>query len=197
MADNPSAAWPLADSALSQKILDTVQQASHYRQLKKGNSLHKIRTARSVSNMTSRCKRSDQDSESRYRRIGCPRGRHIPSRYLTSSSSSGRRQECALRLCPLESRSRTSMRCLPCGHCSQHHDQRVERSYAIDQGIEVAHREIDDLEYERVKGWSQKGLRQCWCSWEWRSCPGGISENRANSARNLAKTRTCSVLGPY
>ena len=66
MADNPSAAWPLADSALSQKILDTVQQASHYRQLKKGNSLHKIRTARSVSNMTSRCKRSDQDSESRY-----------------------------------------------------------------------------------------------------------------------------------
>jgi len=36
MADNPSAAWPLADSALSQKILDTVQQASHYRQLKKG-----------------------------------------------------------------------------------------------------------------------------------------------------------------
>ncbi|KIW60979.1 ribonucleoprotein-associated protein [Exophiala xenobiotica] len=36
MADNPSAAWPIADSALSQKILDTVQQASHYRQLKKG-----------------------------------------------------------------------------------------------------------------------------------------------------------------
>jgi len=36
MADNPSAAWPLADEALSQKILDTVQQASHYRQLKKG-----------------------------------------------------------------------------------------------------------------------------------------------------------------
>ncbi|KAK7900254.1 RNA binding protein snu13 [Exophiala xenobiotica] len=36
MADNPSAAWPIADSALSQKILDTVQQASHYRQLEKG-----------------------------------------------------------------------------------------------------------------------------------------------------------------
>lgn len=35
MADNPSAAWPVADEALSQKILDTVQQASHYRQLKK------------------------------------------------------------------------------------------------------------------------------------------------------------------
>jgi len=35
MADNPSAAWPVADEALAQKILDTVQQASHYRQLKK------------------------------------------------------------------------------------------------------------------------------------------------------------------
>lgn len=29
-------AWPIADSALSQEILDLVQQASHYRQLKKG-----------------------------------------------------------------------------------------------------------------------------------------------------------------
>lgn len=38
MADNPSAAWPVADEALAQKILDTVQQASHYRQLKKVNS---------------------------------------------------------------------------------------------------------------------------------------------------------------
>ncbi|KAI9838171.1 MAG: RNA binding protein snu13 [Thelocarpon superellum] len=30
------AAWPVADQALSQEILDIVQQASHYRQLKKG-----------------------------------------------------------------------------------------------------------------------------------------------------------------
>lgn len=29
-------AWPIADEALSQTILDLVQQASHYRQLKKG-----------------------------------------------------------------------------------------------------------------------------------------------------------------
>ncbi|GAB1743572.1 hypothetical protein NU219Hw_g501t1 [Hortaea werneckii] len=35
MADS-SAAWPVADSALSQEILDLVQQATHYRQLKKG-----------------------------------------------------------------------------------------------------------------------------------------------------------------
>ena len=31
-----SAAWPQADQALSQEILDLVQQATHYRQLKKG-----------------------------------------------------------------------------------------------------------------------------------------------------------------
>lgn len=35
-AGNESAAWPIADQALSQEILDLVQQASHYRQLKKG-----------------------------------------------------------------------------------------------------------------------------------------------------------------
>jgi len=33
---NQSAAWPVADAALTQEILDLVQQASHYRQLKKG-----------------------------------------------------------------------------------------------------------------------------------------------------------------
>merc|ERR1712137_1519220 len=36
MAEDSSAAWPVADQALSQEILDLVQQASHYRQLKKG-----------------------------------------------------------------------------------------------------------------------------------------------------------------
>ncbi|PGH07669.1 ribonucleoprotein-associated protein [Blastomyces parvus] len=34
-SQNPPA-WPLADQALTQTILDLVQQASHYRQLKKG-----------------------------------------------------------------------------------------------------------------------------------------------------------------
>lgn len=36
MADDQSAAWPIADAALTQEILDLVQQSSHYRQLKKG-----------------------------------------------------------------------------------------------------------------------------------------------------------------
>jgi len=36
MTDQSSAAWPLADAALTQSILDLVQQSSHYRQLKKG-----------------------------------------------------------------------------------------------------------------------------------------------------------------
>ena len=36
MSNNESAAWPVADAALAQEILDLVQQAHHYRQLKKG-----------------------------------------------------------------------------------------------------------------------------------------------------------------
>ncbi|KAF1918314.1 50S ribosomal protein L30e-like protein [Ampelomyces quisqualis] len=36
MAEDNSAAWPQADQQLSQEILDLVQQATHYRQLKKG-----------------------------------------------------------------------------------------------------------------------------------------------------------------
>lgn len=35
-AGNEQVAWPVADGALSQEIYDLVQQASHYRQLKKG-----------------------------------------------------------------------------------------------------------------------------------------------------------------
>jgi len=35
-ANDTNAAWPVADAALAQEIYDLVQQASHYRQLKKG-----------------------------------------------------------------------------------------------------------------------------------------------------------------
>lgn len=42
MSQNESAAWPKAeDPALVQELLDCVQQASHYRQLKKGAVCHK------------------------------------------------------------------------------------------------------------------------------------------------------------
>jgi len=36
MAQEANAAWPLADDKLTQQLLDLVQQASHYHQLKKG-----------------------------------------------------------------------------------------------------------------------------------------------------------------
>ena len=36
MSNDTSAAWPVADQALTQEILDLVQQATHFRQLKKG-----------------------------------------------------------------------------------------------------------------------------------------------------------------
>ncbi|KAL1964996.1 hypothetical protein VTN77DRAFT_6196 [Rasamsonia byssochlamydoides] len=36
MSGEPTAAWPVADESLTQTILDLVQQAAHYRQLKRG-----------------------------------------------------------------------------------------------------------------------------------------------------------------
>jgi len=36
MSGQSSAAWPVADESLAQNILDLVQQAGHYHQLKKG-----------------------------------------------------------------------------------------------------------------------------------------------------------------
>jgi len=36
MSNESGAAWPVADQAMSQEILDLVQQSAHYRQLKKG-----------------------------------------------------------------------------------------------------------------------------------------------------------------
>ena len=36
MASEQSAAWPVADQALAQQLLDLLQQATHYRQAKKG-----------------------------------------------------------------------------------------------------------------------------------------------------------------
>ncbi|KAK4211644.1 50S ribosomal protein L30e-like protein [Rhypophila decipiens] len=47
--NNESAAWPKAEDALVQELLDLVQQASHYRQLKKGAN----ETTKSVSRGTS------------------------------------------------------------------------------------------------------------------------------------------------
>ncbi|RKU46617.1 RNA binding protein snu13 [Coniochaeta pulveracea] len=50
MADqNESAAWPKADPALTQELLDLVQQCGHYRQLKKGAN----ETTKSLSRGTS------------------------------------------------------------------------------------------------------------------------------------------------
>lgn len=36
MAEEAGVAWPIADEALSQQLLDLVQQATNYRQVKKG-----------------------------------------------------------------------------------------------------------------------------------------------------------------
>jgi hypothetical protein len=36
MAEETGVAWPVADEAMSQQLLDLVQQATNYRQVKKG-----------------------------------------------------------------------------------------------------------------------------------------------------------------
>lgn len=65
MAEDNSAAWPQADQALSQEILDLVQQATHYRQLKvRIHHLTSLVTA--TDNHTEGCQRGYQDSEPRY-----------------------------------------------------------------------------------------------------------------------------------
>ncbi|KAK5632114.1 hypothetical protein RRF57_007828 [Xylaria bambusicola] len=44
-------AWPMADGALTQELLDLVQQASHYRQLKKGANESTKALSRGVSEL--------------------------------------------------------------------------------------------------------------------------------------------------
>lgn len=46
---NDTAAWPMAEGALAQELLDLVQQCTHYRQIKKGAN----ETTKSVSRGTS------------------------------------------------------------------------------------------------------------------------------------------------
>ncbi|KAJ5580239.1 uncharacterized protein N7459_006224 [Penicillium hispanicum] len=49
MAEDTSAAWPIADESLTQSLLDLVQQAGHARQIKKGAN----ETTKSLSRGTS------------------------------------------------------------------------------------------------------------------------------------------------
>ena len=59
MAEVNPKAFPLADSALTNSILDLVQQASHYKQLKKGaNEATKVRERKRVA-----CVRRENTSE--------------------------------------------------------------------------------------------------------------------------------------
>jgi len=119
MADS-AAAWPLADAALTQEILDLVQQASHYRSVA---MYHFTETTNSLTTGNSRkgrirrqfcpasthieclftdhlvqCQRSHEVTQSRYRRACRPRRRHKPASHPSPSSSALRRQEHQLHL---------------------------------------------------------------------------------------------------
>jgi hypothetical protein len=135
--NNPSAAWPVADEALAQKILDIVQQASNYRQLKKGanegkhtplNTSYPAITALTLHPPHSLCyispfycatttntPQSNQNPQPRHKRNRHPRRRHLPPRHPPPSPFTGRRQECTLRLRPLQNRLGEGVRCESCG----------------------------------------------------------------------------------
>lgn len=67
MAENPSAAWPIADAALSTKILDILQSASHYRQLRKGANESKDNLLNSCLRIeTNLCLFSNEDPQPRH-----------------------------------------------------------------------------------------------------------------------------------
>jgi hypothetical protein len=71
-AQNESAAWPKAeDPALVQELLDCVQQASHYRQLKKGAVSLPFQSVVVMMITNSIPERSDQVVCPRFPRIRC------------------------------------------------------------------------------------------------------------------------------
>jgi len=143
MSNDSGAAWPVADQALSQEILDLVQQASHYRQLKKGANEATKSLNRGVSEIVILA----ADTSPLAILL------HLPVRYNSHSLRSlrpvqedaltfprlaapGRRQERALRLRAQQDGARSCVRCLARRHCYQHHHERSKRFDGPDSELE-------------------------------------------------------------
>jgi hypothetical protein len=124
------AAWPVADDALSQQILDILQQAGHYHQLKKGANEGKLclcaryysseeYESRFPSRPANMRASSNQNSESWNVRDHNPRRRHLSSRHPPPSPPPMRRQKCPLCLRAKQDCSWTSMWSQQAGYCSK------------------------------------------------------------------------------
>lgn len=138
-APNPKA-FPLADAALTNQILDLVQQASHYKQLKKGaNEATKVSLpARPYAKRGTAGIRSDDidrmltalplfilfsDSQPRNLRVHHHDRRRGANRDCPAPSSAMRGQERPLRLCPLEDGTGPCLWSVPPSGCGQRHDE--------------------------------------------------------------------------
>lgn len=140
MSQDTSAAWPLADQALSQEILDLVQQATHYRQLKKGANEATKTLNRGISEVVILAAGKPPLRSSNVGPVcSLNLSRHDSARYPPPPTPPVRRQERvssiipnldwelgayfyqSLRLRPLEVRARARLRCSSPGHRCIHH----------------------------------------------------------------------------
>ncbi|KAK8070626.1 50S ribosomal protein L30e-like protein [Apiospora hydei] len=116
MSSPDTAAWPMADPGLAQELLDLIQQASHYRQAKKG--------ANEVTKALNRgvCEIAVLSADANPLAILL----HLP---LLSED-----KKHAVRVRAEQDRARTGLRRFALGHRGLHHGQRGQRPRRPDQG---------------------------------------------------------------
>ena len=164
MADNPSAAWPIADEALSTKILD-VSLLQNVRSSELVLTISDCPAIFSLSPTKERRKRksvsptpvpllcelqtdeifSNQNPQPRYRRTHHPRSRYRPASDSPTSSSPLRGQKCALRLRTKQECAWPSLWCVTGRHCGERDHKRFERPHAADQRAQEQGGETHDL----------------------------------------------------
>ena len=118
-------AWPMADDALSQEILDLLQQGTHYRQVKKGANESKLSRLPLLSiSLTESFLFSHQVGQPRYLRDHRARRRHHPSGHRHAPAPARRGQERPLRFRPEQDLAGPCLWCEPPYHCGQHQLER-------------------------------------------------------------------------
>ena len=155
-----SAAWPVADQALSQEILDLVQQASHYRQLKKGANEATKTLNRGISEIVILAADTAPLAILLHLPLLCE-DKNTP--YVSSwriPKTSARKLFLTFflpGLRPQQDGSRPCLRCQPRCHQLQHHHQRGLRPHGPDphpQGQGRAPHDLSDprqLEREKIR----------------------------------------------
>ena len=123
MADT-SAAWPQADQALSQEILDLVQQATHYRQLKKGANEATKTLNRGISEIIVLAADTSPLAILLHLPLLCEHKNVRTKLFRESCELLANILSGSLRLRSLQDGPRPRLRCRPRRHRLQHHHQR-------------------------------------------------------------------------